>query len=189
MRDFQDEDDRDDGPKSNEPEPTYKLTIDGLPHSEIMNAVYERIARETTAQLTAEHKERIRVQVEKTVNEAVTKIVDARLEREVNDLLDKGWQQYDRWGDPSGPRVTLRDLVTRYIMVEVDQHGRDSSDRYSDSGKRQRIQWFVERAINSIFDKETNNIVETFRKQVRERFTAEMAGKVTETIKSALGLR
>jgi hypothetical protein len=119
----------------------------------------------------------------------VTKIVDARLEKEVNDIIDNGWQQYDRWGEPTGKRMTLRELITGYIMKEVDQHGRDRSDSYSDSTKRNRIYWFVEKAINGIFDKETSNLVENFRKQVRERFTAEMAGKVTESIKSALGLK
>jgi hypothetical protein len=190
MSDFEDDDDRDDsGPESNKPEATYRLTIDGLPHSEIMKAVFERISRDTMAQLTAEHKKQIRAQIEKSVDDAVVKIVDARLEKEVNDIIDNGWQQYDLWGEPTGKRMTLRELITGYIMKEVDQHGRDRSDSYSDSNKRNRIYWFVEKAINGIFDKETSNLVENFRKQVRERFTADMAGKVAESIKSALGLK
>jgi len=169
--------------------PAYKLTIENLSHDAIMAAVYEKIAKCTEAKLTAEHMTTIKKTIERCVNDAVERIVDARLEKEVNDILDNGWQQYDRWGNPSGSRTTLRELVTKYIMTEVDQHGRDGSDRYADSGKRQRILWYVEKAINSIFDKEMHGIVEKFRKTVRERFDAKLAADVAETLKSAIGLR
>jgi hypothetical protein len=189
MSDWDDEDEDTDAPGSEKPGPTYKLTIEGLPQSAIMNAVLERIARDVAVQITNEQKKEFRAKVLQKLDEVIAKIADGRLEKEVNDLLDAGWQPYDRWGKPQGPKVTLHELVTKYIMTEVDQHGRDSSDRYADSGKRQRILWFVEKAINSIFDKEMQSVIEKFRKTVRERFDAKLAADVAETLKSAIGLR
>lgn len=185
MSDWDDEDDN--TPDSEQPGPAYKLTIEGLPQSAIMDAVLDRAARDLAAQITDEQRKEFRAQVLQKLDDVIAKISDARLEKEINALIDEGWQQHDRWGKPSGPKKTLRDLVTTYLMTNVDQHGRDSSDRYADSNRQQRVEWYVQKAINSIFDKEMQNVIERFRKTVRERFDAKLAADVAETIKSAIG--
>ena len=184
-----DDEDTNDAPDSEKPGPTYKLTIEGLPQSEIMNAVLNRAARDLAAQITDEQRKAFRVAVFQKLDEVVAKIADDRLEKEVNDIIDAGWQQHDRWGKPSGPKTTLRDLVTSYLMQNVDSSGRSENDRYADRDTRNRVEWFVQKAINSIFDKEMQNVVEKFRKTVRERFDAKLAADVAETLKSAIGLR
>ena len=74
-------------------------------------------------------------------------------------------------------------------MTSVDQNGRGENDNYADRNRRERVYWFVEKAINSIFDNEMQNVIERFRKTVRERFDAKLAADVAETLKSAIGLR
>jgi hypothetical protein len=184
-----DDEDTDDAPDSEKPGPTYKLTIEGLPQSAIMNAVLERVARDVAGQITNDQRHDFRMQVLKKLDDVIVKIADERLEKEINALIDEGWQPCDQWGKPRGPKQSLRDLVTTYLMTNVDQNGRGENDNYADRNRRERVYWFVEKAINRIFDKEMQNVIEKFRKTVRERFDAKLAADVAETIKSAIGLR
>ena len=184
-----DDEDTDNAPDSTKPGPTYKLTIEGLPQSAIMNAVLERVARDVAGQITNDQRHHFRMQVLQKLDEVIAKIADERLEKEINALIDEGWQPCDQWGKPRGPKQSLRDLVTTYLMTSVDQNGRGENDNYADRNRRERVYWFVEKAINSIFDKEMQNVIERFRKTVRERFDAKLAADVAETLKSAIGLR
>lgn len=189
MSDWDDEDNDTDAPASEKPGKNYRLTIEGLPQSALMDAVLARVARDVAAEITNEQRREFRVQVFKKLDEVIAKIADERLEKEVNALIDEGWQPCDQWGTPRGPKQSLRDLVTTYLMTNVDQHGRGEGDNYADRHKRERVYWFVEKAINSIFDKEMQSVIEKFRKTVKERFDAKLAMDVAETLKSALGLR
>lgn len=179
----------DNAPESDKLGPTYKLTIEGLPKSAIMDAVLERVARDVAGQITNDQRREFRAQVFAKLDEVVAKIADARLEKEINSLINEGWQPCDRWGKPCGPKQNLRDLVTAYLMTNVDQHGRKDGDNYSDRDKRERVYWFVEKAVNGIFDKEIKHVIDKFRTIVRDKFDAKLAAEVAETLKSAIGLR
>ena len=190
---FSDEDsDSDDAldhePASGSPDTTYKLVIDGLPHEAIMEAVYRTIAQRVEAKLTKEHEARIKSTIEKCVNDAVTRIIDNRLELEVNRLIDQGWDEHDTWGQRTGKKFTLAERITTYLQQQVDVNG-NSDNRWSSGDKRQRIVWYVDKAVNAVFDKETTTHVEAFKKQVKEKFTKTFSDQVTATLKEALGLR
>lgn len=167
---------------------TYKLTIEDLPHEAIMQAVCNRIATHTEAKLTAENTARIRATIAECVDKAVIRIVETRLETEVNRLIDQGWDEHDTWGQRTGKKFTLAERITTYLQHQVDANG-SSDNRYSSSDKRQRIVWYVEKAVQTIFDKESTKLVDDFKKQVREKFTKELSDRVAATLKDALGLR
>jgi hypothetical protein len=193
MSEYDDDDSDDYGiaqGKQNKPvsshDAVYKLTIDGLPHEAIMDAVYRRIAQETYAKLTQEQQSLIKATIQKSVDEAVVRIVETRLEAEVNKLIDQGWDEHDTWGQRTGKKFTLAERITTYLQQNVDQY--ESSDYRSSGDKKQRVQWYVTKAVESIFTRETNNLIEDFKKQVRASFDKSVADQVAKSIKAAMGL-
>ncbi len=188
MSDFDDDDADYEETNAVAPNATYELTIKGLPHEAIVEAVYQQLARRTEAKLTQEQNAKISSTIAQCVDAAVARVVETRLEAEINKLLDQGWEEHDSWGRRTGKKFTLADRVTEHLQAMVDSHGRGTGESYS-GDRKQRIQWFIQRAVEGVFDRETKALLDEFRTKVRDQFSADMAAKVAAMMKEAIGLR
>jgi hypothetical protein len=168
-------------PKKNEL--SYKLTIEGLTEQDIVNVAVQRLTKKVEAAFTKDHEQQIKVAIEESVTAAVQRIVETRLDAEINKIIDEGWEERGKWGEKTGNRFSLAQKVTEFLREKVDSYG--SSSRHGGIPRATRL---MQKAVEDLFAKELKGELEDAKKRVKQMVDAEVMARLSKTLKDALGL-
>lgn len=153
---------------------TANVTVD-VDTDEIKRLVEMRLADKVSEQFDRVFDDIIR----RKVTELVDDITRRQIEKAVTDALDEGWQSTNSYGEAIGPRVGLKGRIADMLSKTTG----DYNNRMTQADKITKD--VIDSAFRSEFGKEIKAAQENFKKAV----DAEIAGRFTSTIKSALGLR
>lgn len=152
---------RDDDPDS--PDPTPPLSRwDGKQIGKHLRLYFEGKIKETVDQMVSDA---IDQQIRDTIAASVAKIVE------------EGWQTTDEYGRVTGTR-TLKSIVLDSLTRKGGDYNRQTiADKVAEET--------IRKALHESFGAEIKRAQETFRKEIDNV----VAAKLTESIKTALGLR
>lgn len=122
--------------------------------------------------------QKISAVAEQYTRDAIDDTIKARIATAVDDVLAEGWQATNSYGEPAGPRISLKGRISA-LMIDT----RDSYSRENAIDKK--VKATVEAALDNEFKAEVN----AAKAKVRGELDAVLTGKVTEALKSAMGLK
>lgn len=116
------------------------------------------------------------------VRECFEEVIKARIAATVDEVLAEGWQRTDRYGNrQDAERLDLKARISEML-----------AEKKHDGFGRQPIslaEEVVQKTVEGVLTRELQNEIEKARTALRAQLDAVVAGKVAETIKTALGLR
>ena len=119
---------------------------------------------------------------------AIQEKIDCLIEKEVEKVFTSPFQRVDRWGEPKGKPITIRDIIATetqdYWSTIVDHNGKPSSEYHSD--KQQRSVYYAKKVMTQVYDKELVSVVQNIAKDLKSRIPATIADEMTKTIKNYL---
>lgn len=104
--------------------------------------------------------------------------IRARISATVDAVIADGWQQTNSYGEPSGKRITLKERVSDLLLKAQDRYDRSN--------------WLdkqIKAAAEGVLTKEFKAEIDAAKAKVRAELDAVLTGKVTEALKSAIGLK
>lgn len=123
---------------------------------------------------------RVRKLVTEAIEGRVASIVDGAIRAQVDAILAEGWQPMGPYGEPAGPRVTLRDIIGKAVTGTIDK-----TDPYS---RKTPLTNLVDEAIEKELRGDVGKELARAKAAVREQVDAVIQAKLRETISLALGL-
>jgi histone H3/H4 len=154
-----------------------ELKVDGFREEQVVTAVAEMVRDQMSGRID----EAVRGAIKGALEEQVRALVNDAIRPVLATVLDEGWQPTDQWGEPKGPKVTLRDRIGKAVSAFLDV--RDGYDRQTAAEKV--IKEEIEKAVRGDAGKELKRASEALRAQV----DAVLQAKLRESLSSALGLR
>lgn len=143
--------------------------------------VPERRGREPLAQII---EKTVIKRVQRAVDEQIKAVTAEKIGTAVDDVLVAGWQTTNSYGEPSGPRVTLRDRVSK-IITEAQDGGWNGQ-------RKTLIDAIVERKLAELFDHRNGAIgkaIEEAQAKLRSAIDGTVMTALATTLRQALGLR
>lgn len=116
-------------------------------------------------------------QIAAKVSERIKDVTLVELEGEVRNVIAKGWQKTDEFGNPSGS-ITLSGLVIKILNTKEGDYGRSTRIE-------KWIQEAIEKALREVFAKE----IEAARAAFKAQLDGVLQAKLAETLRAALGLK
>lgn len=150
-----------------------KIEIEGWNESDL----HERLVRAMVERYHDELAAHVRERVEAAVDERLSRLADEHLREAVAQIVREGFQQTNSYGEATGPRVTLKDRIGQYLA------GRDSYDRKS------RIDAVFEKLLGEALNRELGEELKRAREAFRAQVDGVLQAKLTESLRSALGLK
>ena len=118
--------------------------------------------------------DRIYDDIKPKVKQAVLKGIDDQVNAAIAAVLDREIQPTDRWGDSTGPAISIRAMLQRdaeqWLTENVDSSGRTGRDSYGQ--RHSRAHWIFQEALNGKKD---------------QRGKTELQKLVIKTAKDAIG--
>lgn len=141
--------------------------------------------------------ERLRVSIEKAVNdkmralvdEAVRKVVGEKAEKLVLEAIEKPRQKFDVWGTPTGPTVAFADIIPSVVESYLNERVNDKGAKDSYSSSVPRANWIIARHIREHLDPAVSNAVSSITKQARDIVTAKVSAFVAEQMIPAVDVK
>lgn len=133
------------------------------PHKQI-----DRVIRETVV-----------AQVRKRLDESIATITKEHVAAAIESIMAEGWRKTNNYGEPTGPKMTLRDRISEQL----------TSVRDSYNNRKPWIDELIEKHVSSAFAAEFAKQIEEARTKFRSMLDGTIAAKLQESLKSALGLR
>lgn len=125
------------------------------------------------------------------VDDAVTKVIGDRAEALVREAIEKPRQKTNEWGSPTGPIVTLAELipgiVDNYLNAKVNDKGQ--VDSYSRDSKVTRAGFIIATMVREHIDPVTTQAVSNITKQARDIVAQKIATFVSEQMVPAIEAR
>lgn len=178
-----DEDESSQMPVAREQRPlAFKMTIEGIAEQDLIAIAVRRFEKQLEASFTTEHKKRIDDAIEHAVDAAVARIVETRLDAEINRIIDDGWEERGKWGEKTGRKFSLAQKVTELLREKVDSYG------HAEYNGIPRAERFMRKAVEEVFAKELKAELEDAKKRVRKMVDDEVMARLSKTLKEALGL-
>jgi hypothetical protein len=160
------------------------ITITGLSVEHVADQVAFRIMHDRDGDETR-FSERIEAIVEERVREWVNgqieRLASIEIERAVAAVLEEGWQQTNQYGEATGKRMTLKERIAAMLQEPT-------GDAYS-GGRKPRIDHVAHQLLNKALHESFGKEIEAGRGRLRAAIDDVIKAKLTETLKSALGLR
>lgn len=132
------------------------------PHKQI-----DRVIRETVV-----------AQVRKHLEASIEEFTQAHIRAAVEAIMSEGWQKTNSYGEPCGPKMTLRDRIAEQLTSVRDSYSRKTW-----------LDEVIEKNVTAVFSAEFAKQIEDARHKFRELLDGTIAAKLQESLKSALGLR
>lgn len=178
-----DEDESSQMPVAREQRPlAFKMTIEGIAEQDLIAIAVRRFEKQLEASFTTEHKKRIDDAIEHAVDAAVARIVETRLDAEINRIIDEGWEERGKWGEKTGRKFSLAQKVTELLREKVDSYGHAE---YNGIPRADRL---MQNAVEKVFAEELKVELEDAKKRVRKMVDDEVMARLSKTLKDALGL-
>lgn len=125
------------------------------------------------------------------IDEAVTKVIGDRAEALVREAIEKPRQKTNEWGSPTGPVVTLAELipgiVDNYLNAKVNDKGQ--VDSYSRDSKVTRAGFIIATMVREHIDPVTTQAVSNITKQARDIVAQKIAAFVSEQMVPAIEVK
>lgn len=158
------------------------ITITGLTADQVAGQVAREVMYGQDGYATP-FKERIEAIVEERVrtwvDAEIEKLGGGAIEKAVAAVLAEGWQETNRYGEATGKRMTLKERIASMIVEPIGDY----------NGKGPRMQKIAEDVLTKAIHSEFGKEIETGRARLRAAVDDVIKAKLTETLKSALGLR
>lgn len=122
--------------------------------------------------------------VRAAVEEQIKAITAEKITAAVEEIMAEGWQVTNSYGEPSGPRVTLRDRVSKIIT--------DAQDGGWNGNRKRLIDAIVERKLAEMFDHRSGPIgqaVAEAQTKLKASIDGQVMSALNTTLRQALGLR
>lgn len=116
--------------------------------------------------------------VRKRLDEAITAVTNEHITTAVKSIMEEGWQKTNSYGEPTGPKVTLKDRVSELLTSVRDSYSRKSW-----------IDELVEKHVAAVYERDFKVAIEETRAKFRALLDGKIAASVQDALKSALGLR
>ena len=138
--------------------------------------------------------DRVYKDIKPKVAEKILETLDYQVNLAIATMLDTEVQPSDRWGKPTGEKVSIRAMLQRdaeqWLNESVDYQGRKGSDSYGN--KYPRIHWIIQEALNGKKDHRGNTqlqqmVVKAAKGAIGD-VTAVVEAEVKKQAKIALGL-
>ena len=155
-------------------------TIDDEVRSQIINGITHRINRKSQEE------------IEKKVNELISKetevIIENRLNQILDDFVSKEITVTDKWGDPK-KTIVVNDLIKQKFDSFMTENVDERDGKTTDYGKTiPRVEYIVGERIQKYCDKKTKEMVSDVESKITEVFTSNMEIKIKNKIINQLGL-
>jgi hypothetical protein len=155
---------------------TTTITVsEGMEHrvvDAITGAVEERIAERID--------EAVRGAIKGALEKRARELVDEKIRETLAAVLEEGWQATDEWGGPKGPKVTLRQRISKVVTSFLSE-----PDRYDRETPAQKL---IKEAIAAELKGKVGEELERARVALREQVDTVLQAKLRESLSSALGL-
>lgn len=123
--------------------------------------------------------------LETTMKEQLQELVAEVSRQKVEALIDKtlaeGWKTTNRYGEEDGKVETIKERIAAVLEKK-------EKARY-DAPEKGIVDRIIEQTVASHLDKEFKVVVEEAKERFKESVDKVVTVKLTETLKSALGLR
>jgi hypothetical protein len=153
----------------------YEVGLDGM--TPVEQAVIQLAAR----QLAERFQNQVKRELNTLVYEKSEKMIQERLEREIDAALAEGWQKTDHYGAKSGPVLTLRDRISEVLTKAEDRYGSNGGMRWIDARVKEAVAHFVA----TDFKAELAEAKERLRGMIDDA----VMGQLRDALKNALGFR
>lgn len=120
-------------------------------------------------------------QVREATNVAVQRITEEHIETAVKACLDEGWRKTDQYGSPTGPKMTLKDRISETLNKLTDRYGSHNGKLLVDS--------LIESGITAAMNAEFAPAIAAAKVKFVALLDGSLTQKLTEALKSGLGLR
>jgi len=124
---------------------------------------------------------------------AILATLNDQVNQSIADVLDREIQLTDRWGAPTGDKMSIRSMLQRdteeWLTEVVDSRGRKGTDAYG--AKHHRIHWVVEAALghkDRLGETSLQKMVIEAAKATIGDVQAVVEGEVRKQARAALGL-
>mgnify|MGYP003490872291 CR=1 FL=1 len=150
--------------------------------ADVQAEVVRSIARQVHLPwLTSEaDRNKLREEVQGQIRGIVTGIVT----EQVRSIATGEFRPTDRWGDPKGEPVTLREMCARqaqgWLTEQCDSSGCAGSNVYS--AKRPRIEWMVRKEVDAVFSSELAAYMAAVKVEIRDSLKARIQGALADEV-------
>lgn len=131
--------------------------------------------------LVKEINRRVEAKFDQIAADAFKEAVNTEATARIQAILDEGWQETSTWGEKTGKRVTIREMIVEKLGEKVGQG-------YDRPGKS-LIRHLVGEAVKGALGKELAAELEKAKNEIRDAVDGLIKEKLTETLRAALGLR
>lgn len=109
---------------------------------------------------------------------AIDEKIKVRISEAVDAVLAEGWQRTDEYGTARGPKVGLKERISELMLKAGSSYDRDNA-----------IDKQIKASVSSVLTNEFQKEIDAAKAKVRAELDSVLSGKVTEALKSAMGLR
>lgn len=153
------------GPAASHETPMLQITITIADDASLTDLLLARASEALVARLSGGADRR----VDEAVDKAVASICDTRIAAAVDEVLAAGIDVRDEWGEPTGQRIPLAEIVRRYLAAQTD-------------GRQTRLERLIGRAVQDALGgplaKEIAEAVERVRALLDQAVTRRLAEAV-----------
>lgn len=153
------------------------VTLSGYQESEVFDFLSQRV-RDTFDSML---REKVNELAANAVEEALTASAVEAIDAQVKAAIEEGLQPHDRYGEPEGPRKTIKAFVLDHLKQTVE-------GRYG-YGRQTRIEKLASELLEEALKKDLGAELKKAREAFSAQINATLQAKLAETLKSALGLR
>lgn len=111
------------------------------------------------------------------------------VDREAKKVFDSPFQMVNRFGEPTGDLITIRDLIANesldYWNTEVDEKGQPVKGGYY-SVKIKRSQYYARKIMTEVFDKELVTEVKKMAIELKNKIPSTISEEISKIVTSYL---
>lgn len=154
-----------------------QITITGWDRDRLHALLVERLETEIETLFNAKLAE----VVEERVLAMVDKVAEGTVRPLVDEAIAEGWQKTNEYGEPRGPKQTLKERIAAMLTENVSRgYGSDAQTR---------AEKIASGIVEDVFRKEFANEIEAAKKKARGLFESKVQERLGEAIKQAFGVR
>lgn len=151
------------------------ITVNGYDADEVKDWLTKQVGEELRPLIYKE----VRAAVDRAVKEAADGLLRDRILSEVEAVLTQGWQPTNEYGEPKGPKETVRDRIRNAFSKR--------GDGYYD--KATLLEKWVEEGVSRVLEATLKEEVKAAREKLRASFDAVLQSKFTDTLRETLGVK
>jgi hypothetical protein len=135
--------------------------------------------------LTQEVADKMKDQIEKAIDDGIQPALEKALSTLIADTLrpavataiEEGWQPTDGYGRPTGPKLTLKDRISR-VLEQKDPYDR-----------RSKVESIAHEVIEAAYKKDLNGEITRLRDGFRKQVDEALQVKFRDALAEAVGLK